>query len=50
MPIIDARNVEVNENEGFAELPVIIINPIENNFTLDYSTGQVPNGADGKPF
>ena len=50
MPIIQTQDVEVNEDEGIAELPIIIVNPIESNFTLDYSTGQVPNGADGKTF
>ena len=50
MPIIQTRDVEVNEDGGFAELPIIVINPIESNFTLDYSTGQVPDGADGKTF
>ena len=38
----------INEDGGSAVVTVELINEIENPFTLDYSTGEVPDGADGR--
>ena len=47
VPIITASNVVVNEDGGVATVDVILENEIENELSLDFSTSEVPNGADG---
>ena len=47
VPDIRAPDVIVNEDEGTAELCVSIGNVIEREFILNYTTGEVSNGADG---
>ena len=46
--MIESDNVVINEDEGFAVVTVRLLNEIENDFVLDYSTREVPDGADGK--
>ena len=38
----------INEDGGTAVVNVRLVNEIENDFVLDYSTGEVPGGAEGK--
>ena len=38
----------INEDDGSATVTVTLKNEIENDFVLDYSTGEVPDGADGE--
>ena len=47
VPIITANDVVVNEDEGVATVNVMLENEIENELSLDFSTSEVPNGADG---
>ena len=47
VPLIESGDVIINEDGGIAVVNVRLLNEIENNFTLDYSTGEVPDGANG---
>ena len=48
--MIDSSSIEINEDGGVATLTVQLLNEIEDNFTLNYTTGVVPNGADGRQY
>ena len=50
VPMIDSSSIEINEDGGVATLTVQLLNEIEDNFTLNYTTGVVPNGADGRQY
>ena len=50
VPIITANDVVINEDEGVATVDVILENEIENELSLDFSTSEVPNGADGMTY
>ncbi|CAI8024993.1 Extracellular matrix protein FRAS1, partial [Geodia barretti] len=51
IPLIESGDVIINEDGGIAVVNVRLLNEIENNFTLDYSTGEVPDGAnEGEDF
>ena len=45
--MIASQNVVINEDGGIAMIIVDLLNEIENDFTLSYSTADVPNGAEG---
>ena len=47
VPLIESGDVTINEDGGTAVVNVRLLNEIENDFVLDYSTGEVPNGANG---
>ena len=47
VPMIESQNTVVNEDGGFATIVVNLLNEIENDFTLEYKTGEVLDGADG---
>ncbi|CAI8024988.1 FRAS1-related extracellular matrix protein 2, partial [Geodia barretti] len=46
IPLIESGDVTINEDGGIAVVNVRLLNEIENDFVLDYSTGEVPDGAD----
>ena len=48
VPLIESNSITRNEDDGIAVLIVRLLNEIENNFTLDYSTAEVQGGAEGK--
>ena len=48
VPLIESGDVTINEDGGIAVVNVRLLNEIENDFVLDYSTGEVPDGADGR--
>ena len=48
VPLIESGSVVINEDGGTAVVNVRLVNEIENDFVLDYSTGEVPGGAEGK--
>ena len=45
--MITADDTEVSEDGGMALVIVRLVNEIEGDFTLDYATGQVADGASG---
>ena len=47
VPLIESGDVIINEDGGIAVVNVRLLNEIENDFVLDYSTGEVPDGANG---
>ena len=47
VPIIESNDIEINEDGGFATIVVNLLNEIENDFVLEYKTGEVSDGADG---
>ena len=47
VPLIESGDVTINEDGGIAVVNVRLLNEIENDFVLDYSTGEVPDGANG---
>ena len=48
--MIASQNVVIDEDGGIATITVDLLNEIENDFTLSYSTADVPNGAEGVFF
>ena len=48
VPLIESGDVIINEDGGVAVVNVRLLNEIENDFILDYRTGEVPDGADGR--
>ena len=47
VPILESGDVEINEDGGPAVLVVKLLNEIEKNFVLNYTTGEVAGGAEG---
>ena len=47
VPIIESDDIIINEDGGSAVVVVRLVNEIEKDLTLDYGTGEVPNGAIG---
>ena len=47
-PQIESGNVVINEDGGSAVVTVRLLNEVEKDFVLDYNTGEVPDGADGR--
>ena len=47
VPLIESGDVTISEDGGTAVVNVRLLNEIENDFVLDYSTGEVPDGANG---
>ena len=37
----------INEADGSATVNIRLVNEVENDLTIDYSTGEVPDGAEG---
>ena len=48
VPIIESDNIVINEGAGSAIVTVRLLNEIENDFVLSYSTAEVDGGANGK--
>ena len=45
--MIESNDIEINEDGGIATVVVNLLNEIENDFVLEYKTGEVLDGADG---
>ena len=48
VPMIESDNIVINEGAGSATVTVRLLNEIENDFVLSYSTAEVDGGANGK--
>ena len=47
VPQLESGDVIINEDGGTAVVNVRLVNEIEKDLVLDYSTGEVPGGAEG---
>lgn len=47
VPQLESGDVIINEDGGMAVVNVRLVNEIEKDLVLDYSTGEIPGGAEG---